>query len=137
MRRSRFLKVTSILSMLCSLVRLTFGIMMTNLYSTALSFGTIDRTDMRLVNVTMALLALSAAAELVCGFKGALNWEEPLRARNTAAWGAVSLLLGLAGNLMQARIGYGVSYVAWITGLGIPALFFAAALRFALRAVKE
>ena len=137
MRRSHFLRLCSLLSMLASLVRALFGIMMINFFSTALSFGSVSKGEIRLANLAAALLMLGALTLLTCGFLGALNWEEPLRAANCAKWGGAALLLGVGGNLLQGMIGYGVSYVAWTTGAIVPGLFFLAALHFALRAGKE
>ena len=134
MRRSRLLKLCSILLMLTALVRLVFGIMMINFYSTALTFGAVTRELIRMAGVTAWTLILHALTLLVCGFLGALNWEEPMAARRCAVWGCVCLCLGLLGNGLQAITGYGVSYVAWITGVIAPGLFLRASVRFARRA---
>lgn len=133
MRRSRFLKYSCILLMLAALVRVFFGLMMINFFATARTFGAAEPGLMRRAGITLLLLLLCAGAELVGGFVGALNWEEPLNAGKCVAWGGAALALGLAGNLMQAVTGYGVSYVAWITGVGAPLLYLIAALRFRLR----
>jgi hypothetical protein len=137
MRRSRFLQVCSILSMLGGLVRIVFGFMMLNYFSTALSFGIGGERMIRFANLTFAVLLMSGIGELICGFKGAMNWEEPLRAKSCAAWGGGTLLLCLAGNFMQIGTGYGASFVTWTTGLLVPGLFFAAALVFALKVHKN
>lgn len=130
MRRSVFLKYASILMMLTSMVRIFFGITMFNFFATALTLGAADREMVRGAGISLGLIVLGAAAELVCGFIGALNWEEPLRAKRCTIWGAVALLLGLLGNGAQALTGYGVSYVAWTTGGLMPLLYLAASLRF-------
>ena len=136
MRKSNFLRVGSILCMLSGLVRIVFGFMMINYFSTVLSFG-IGRESIGFANLTAGVLLLGGLAQEVCGFKGAMNWEEPLRAKSCAVWGSATLLLGLAGNCMQILTGYGTSYVTWTTGLIVPGLFFAAALLFARRARKR
>ena len=133
MRKSRFLRVCSILSMLGGLVRIVFGFMLINYFSTLLSFGVVGEEQIRFANLTFTVLLLSGIAELICGFMGALNWEEPLRAGSCAVWGGGTLLLGLIGNVLQIGTGYGASFVTWTTGLLVPGLFFAAALIFALR----
>ena len=136
MRRSRFLLVCSTLSMLSALVRIVFSIMMINYFSTLFSFQRITEEQMvfiRFANATAAVLLLGGVAQLICGFKGAMNWEEPLRAKACAVWGGATLGLGLIGNAMQIITGYGASFVTWTTGLLVPGLFFAAALIFALR----
>lgn len=137
MKRSRFLKYVSILMMLISLVRFFFGLMMTNLFTTASTLGRADKQTVQTAFLAFAVIILCAVAELVCGFLGALNWEEPLRARRCVIWGILTLVLGLAGNVIQSFTGYGVSFVAWTTGAVAPALYLAAALRFYLRAGKR
>ena len=136
MRKSHFLRVSSILSMLCGLVRIAFGFMMINYFSTVLTFG-VGRDTIGFANAAAAVLLLGGLTEIVCGFLGAMNWEEPLRAKTVAVWGAVSLAVGLLGNFMQIGTGYGTSYVTWATGLIIPGVFFAAALIFALKSKKN
>ena len=134
MRKSRLVQVCSILMMLMAIVRLVFGIMMINFFSTALTFGAVGKDLMRLAGATAWVLILHSLLLAVCGFLGAVNWEEPMAAGKCAVWGAVTLILGLAGNVMQAMTGYGVSYVAWTTGALVPALFLIAALHFARHA---
>ena len=134
MRRSMLLKYVSFLIMLVSLVRLFLGISMFNMFTVAKTMGAVDTDAVRLAAIALGLIILSAASELICGFIGALNWEEPLRAMVCVRYGTVSLLLGLAGNLTQSFTGYGVSWIAWMTGFVTPTLFLISALRFALSA---
>ncbi len=137
MRRSSLLKYVSFLMMLTAIVRAIFGIGMMNFFVTAKSLGFDNPTAMTLAKIALWLILLCAVAELVGGFVGALNWEEPLGTRKCVAWGAVMLGLGLAGNLVQALTGYGVSYVAWATGAAAPGLFLLAAVRFRVKARKR
>ena len=137
MRRSNFLKYVSILMMLNGLVRLVFGIMMVNFFSTAITFGAIEKETMRLAQLTAAVLCVGALADVICGFIGAVRWDEPLLAGSTSRWGLAALALGIAGNILQAGTGYGLSYVTWTTGLVIPALFLTACLSFLLRSRKQ
>lgn len=137
MKRSQFLRAGSILCMLSGLVRIIFAFMLLNFFSTALSFGKIAKDQMLFANLTGAVLMLGGLAQELCGFKGAMNWEEPLRARSCALWGGGTLLLCLIGNVMQMLSLYGASFVTWTTGLVVPGLFFAAALIFALRSRKN
>ncbi len=137
MRRSYFLKYICILTMLAALVRFFFGIMLINFYATANTFGAVEKSTLRLAGVSTALNVLCAAALLACGFLGALNWEEPLNAGKCARWGLAALLLGLGANFLQAVTGYGVSYVAWITGALAPALYLFACLHFRVHSKKE
>lgn len=118
--------------MLISLVRAAFGVMMINFYATARTFGAVEKSTLRAAGITLALVFACAALELISGFVGALNWEEPLHAKKCAVWGAAALATGLAGNAAQAMTGYGVSYVAWITGCIVPMIYLAASLHFCL-----
>lgn len=134
MRKSSFVKYASFLMMLVSLVRFFFGLMMFNFFSTTLTFGAVTKEQVRLASIAMLLIVLGCLADLIAGFVGMLNWEEPLKAKDCARWGAAALLLGLAGNILQGITGYGISLVAWITGAVIPGLFLCAAVHFAVKA---
>ena len=130
MRRSYLLKYCCILLMLSSLVRLFFAVMMINFFATAKTFGAVDVSMLRYAGLALAFSIACFTAELAGGFVGALNWEEPLHAGKCIAWALAALVTGLAGNWMQALSGYGISYVAWITGCAVPLLYLAASLRF-------
>ena len=133
MRKSYLLKYISFVLMLASLVRLFFGFMMINFFATALTMGAVEKQNMKLAVAAIVLIVLSFFMELVSGFTGVLHWNEPLRAGRCTVWGLATLLVGLAGNLMQGITGYGISYVAWITGIAAPGLYTLAALYFYLR----
>ncbi len=137
MKRSHFLRLASFLMMLNSLVRAFFGFSMFNLFAAARNMGGANSSDVRKAGIALGLLIVGAFADLICGFVGALNWEEPLLARRCSVWGGAALFLGLAGNLAQSLTGYGVSYVAWTTGVIVPALFLFAALHFARNAKRN
>ena len=133
MRKSQLLRWAGVLLMPASLLRFFFGLSMFNFFTSALSFGAVKKTDLALPGAALAVIALSSLAELVTGFLGVLNWEEPKRAGRCTVWGFVTLGLGLVGCLLQSLAGYGVSLVVGITALLVPALFCAAALRFFLK----
>ena len=130
MRKSYLLKYMSFLLMLVSLVRLFFGFTMINFFSTSMTLGAVDKPMMRTAIAAIILIFLDFLAEMVSGFIGALHWDEPLKAGTCCLWGLTSLAIGLAGNLVQGMTGYGVSYVAWITGVIVPALYLLAAFVF-------
>ena len=132
MKRSYFLKYSCILLMLSSLVRLFFAIMMINFFATAKTFGAAENSMLHYAGWSFACSIACAAAELTGGFVGALNWEEPLHAGKCVIWGLAALLAGLLANWMQKLSGYGISYVAWITGCAVPLIFLTAGLHFLL-----
>ena len=129
MRRCVPLKYISFLMILTSLVRFFFGLGMINIFVTARSYGG-DNAQLTLAVTAFLLILCCAVCEIICGFTGALNWEEPLRAGRCLGWSCAALLLGLAGNGVQRATGYGVSLVAWSTGVVVPALSALAALWF-------
>ncbi len=130
MKHSYFLKYTCILMMLSSVTRFFFGLSMLNVYTTTYTFGAVAKTQLSAAVATIVIHIGCALAELIGGFIGALNWEEPLLSHKCIRWGVAALALGLLGNLMQHIIEYGVSYVAWITGAAVPGLFLIAAVIF-------
>lgn len=130
MRKSRLLLISSALMMLSSLTRIFFGIGMLNYFVSIRSFGTIDPRIIRYAGCAMVCHIVCAAAELVGGFHGAINWEEPLLTGRCLRWGVIALAAGLLGNICQQISGYGISYVAWTTGAAVPALYLLAAVIF-------
>ena len=130
MKRSIFLKYISILIMLTALVRVFFGFMMINFFAQAKNMGISSGGLMHSAGIALLLIVLCAIGELICGFRGALSWEEPLLAGKCLKWGVVTLILGLLGNLFQWLSGYGVSCVAWITGALVPGAYTLAAFLF-------
>jgi len=130
MRRSFFLKYISIFMILTSLARFFFGFMMINFFATAKTFGAVEPEMMRRALLALLLVLICAGAEMVCGFQGALNWAEPLLAGRCVRWGVAAVLSGLAGNGLQWLTGYGVSFVAWTTGVVMPGAYLLAAVLF-------
>ena len=126
MRQCKILKYVSFLMILSALVRLFFGLGMINFFATARSMG-YESAALSYVLPAFGLILLCAVCELICGFSGALNWEEPLRVGRCLLWGCAALALGIAGNAMQRLTGYGVSIIAWCTGVILPVLFCLAA----------
>ncbi|MBP5254996.1 MAG: hypothetical protein J6Z23_06430 [Lachnospiraceae bacterium] len=133
MRKSYLLKYASFILMLTAVVRLFFGLMMMNFFTTASNMRAVDPDTMLLATVAIILIIASFLADLASGFIGALHWNEPLKAGTCTVMGAVCLGLGIAGNLVQGATGYGISEVAWTTGAIIPGIFLAAALFFLIR----
>ena len=91
MRKSQLLRWAGVLLMPASLLRFFFGLSMFNFFTSALSFGALKKTDLALPGAALAVIALSCLAELVTGFLGVLNWEEPKRAGRCTVWGFVTL----------------------------------------------
>ena len=79
MRRSRFLKYSCILMLLTAFVRIAFGIMMINFYSTVATFGAVEKGTLRTAGLTLFLVLACGAAELVCGHDSMENLEQIAR----------------------------------------------------------
>ncbi len=130
LRKSYELRIAGVLMMPAGIVRIIFGIYMLYLYSTMHVRGMIPDDQLVFACITFGVHAVCSLCELVGGFWGVINWDEPLLAYKSIRFGIVTLALGLIGNALQYWIGFGVSYVAWITGAAAPALFLIAAVWF-------
>ena len=122
--------------MMTSIVRTIFGIIMLHFFSTTHIMGATDDQTLLLAAIALAFILLGAGCELVGGFWGVVNWEEPLLAYKSVRFGIFTLAFGLIGNLLQGLTGYGISYVAWVTGAVVPALFLIAAIHFQVKHIN-
>ena len=80
LKRIRFLRISGFLMMLTSPARFFFGFAMINLFATARNRGTSDPGTLKTAGTAFAVLLMGAVTDPVCGFMGALNWDEPLHA---------------------------------------------------------
>ena len=127
---TQLLKLGSILMIFSSMVRFFFGMMFCNFATLSLVMGSITKQRARLFNVTSILIFAGAALEMVVGIIGTLNCEEPSGAKRCIGWGIATLIWTTVCNFLQIYLGYGASYVAWITGAGVPGLFLLGAILF-------
>lgn len=130
MRKSYLLKYITIGSIIAGMVRLIFGFMMINFFTASITYEVVSPETLRTAIWAIIFVMLNVIAQLVSGFVGAANWEEPERAPVCFICGVVSLVLGVVANLLQIRCGYGASLYTWILGVGVPALYTVAALNF-------
>ncbi len=137
MRKNYALKYITVASIIAAVVRLIFGFMMINFFSTSITLGAATPEIMRIAVWAIVFVMLNMVSQLVAGFIGAANWEEPERAPLCFICGVISLVFGIVANILQISCGYGASIYAWITGVGVPALYTIAALIFLIFRPKK
>ena len=130
MRKNYALKYITIAMIIAAMVRLIFGFMMINFFSNSITYEVVSPEILRIAIFAIVFVMLNVVAELIGGFVGAVNWEEPDRAPVCFIWGVISLALGIAANVLQILCGYGASVYAWALSVGVPALYTVAALIF-------
>lgn len=136
MKKNYALKYITVASIICAVVRLIFGFMMIHFYSTSITYEVVTPEILGIAITAIAFVILNMVTQLISAFVGAANWEEPDRALRCFIWGVISLVTGLVANILQICCGYGASIYVWIIGVGVPALYTAAALVFLIFRVK-
>jgi|GEM_PF-857764 len=130
MKRSYLLKVVSILMLLAAMVRFVMGVMMFNFYTKSYNLRVVPDDVIRLAIISFILILVYIVALVVCGFMGALSWDDPDNAPKCVFYGLGTLVLGLLGNYFQWKAGYSISWPVWVSGAAAPALFCISALIF-------
>ena len=128
MRKNYAIKYITIIMIISAMVRLIFGFMMINFFSTSITYEVVTPEILRIAICAIVFVMLNMITMLIAGFVGAANWEEPENAVHIFVWGVVSLAFGIAANVLQIRCDYPTSIYTWITGVGVPALYTLAAL---------
>lgn len=72
--------------------------------------------------IGVAVLVISAVIEIIAGFKGKKNWNNPAEAKNLMILGIVCAVVSVIGNILYAS-GSTVSIISIFTGLVIPVLY--------------
>ncbi len=133
LQKSKAMIAAGALMIPAGLVRILFGVYMLYLYGAAHVMGTVPSSQLLAACATLGVHLACGFCEIAVGFFGVTRWDEPLLTHKSVRLGAATLALGLLGNGLQYYIGFGVSYVAWITGAIVPSLFLLAAIRFRVR----
>ena len=136
MKKNYVLKYITVISIIAAVVRLIFGFMMINFFSNSITYEVVSPEILRIAIFAIAFVILNMVTQLISAFVGAANWEEPDRALPCFIWGLISLATGVVANILQILCGYGASIYVWIIGVGVPALYTAAALVFLIFRVK-
>ena len=130
MKKSYSLKIVSIVTMLSAVVRFVMGVMMFNFFSKSSNVMDVPQIIMTCSIIAFVLILIFVLALTICGFVGAICWDDPEIAPKCVILGVITLVLGLAGDWFQAYAGYPISYLVWITSAAVPALYIVVSLIF-------
>lgn len=137
MKKNYALKYITVASIIAAMVRMIFGFMMIHFFSTSVTYEVVTPEILRIAIFAIVFVMLNMVTQLIAGFVGAANWEEPDRALPCFIWGVISLVFGIVANVLQICCDYPTSIYAWVTGVGIPALYTIAALVFLIFRPKK
>lgn len=90
-----------------------------------ISDGAVSST---LLYTAVALLIVSAVAELVAGIIGVVNCKKPEKAGTCIAWGIIVAVFCVAGTILQSVGGGSFSVFSLISGLALPVLYIIGAV---------
>ena len=132
---SKLLKVMSILMIIFGILGAIFSVMTlatAGLFTAASGDAEVQKaaadagasmgTVTGLLWVAAIVSVISAVVEIIAGFKGKKNWDNPSAAQNLMIWGIITAVLSVIGNIMFATSGASV-VISVITGLVIPVLY--------------
>ncbi len=132
---SKLLKVSSILMIIGGIAGAVLSVLMVALAgaSTAMlsdesiqqsiaEAGTTTGTVSAVLWVAAIFIVIASVVEIVAGFKGKNNWNNPTKAQTLLGLGIACAVLSLIGNIMFASDS-GVSIVSILTGLILPVLY--------------
>lgn len=121
-------RITSVILLFGSMVRVFFGFSLLNVYSSFKSVKAIDDRQASLYGAACIFLFLSCFLEFASGLVGIINSEESKYGFRCTIWGMLTLAVALSANILQIMCGYGTSIYTWLTGLVTPVMFVAAFL---------
>ena len=124
---SGFLKVTGILMIIGGGISIIMGIIAA-LGVAAIAYisdGTVSST---LLYASVALMIVSAVAELVAGIIGVANCKKPEKAGTCMAWGIGVAVLCVAGTILNTAGGGSFSVLSLLLGLVLPVLYIIGAV---------
>lgn len=122
-----FLKVTGILMIIFGALSIIVSIIAAIGVAALLliSDGAVSST---LLYTAVALLIVSAVAELVAGIIGVVNCKKPEKAGTCIAWGIIVAVFCVAGTILQSVGGGSFSVFSLISGLALPVLYIIGAV---------
>lgn len=120
---SRRMRDISVLLFFAALTRAFFCITYLNFFAMGVNLRAFGTAQIVVFKLGAALGLVGCAFELVCGFLGALYCEEPLLVHKCIVWGAITLTLAVAANILQIVAGYGASVYVWLSGAAVPAVY--------------
>ena len=119
---SGFLKVTGILMIIGGGISIILGIIAA-LGVAALAYLSDGSISLTMLYASVALMVISAVAELVAGILGVVNCKKPEKAGVCIAWGIIVAVLCVVGTILNSVGGGSFSVFSLLLGLVLPVLY--------------
>lgn len=119
---SGFLKVTGILMIIGGGISIIMSIIAV-LGVAALAYISDGVISSGLLYASVALMTISAVAELVAGIIGVVNCKKPEKAGSCIAWGIIVAALCVAGTVLNSVGGGSFNAFSLLLGLVLPILY--------------
>ena len=124
---SGFLKVTGILMIIGGGISIILGIIAA-LGVAALAYISDGEISSAMLYASVALMIVSAVAQLIAGIIGVVNCKKPEKAGVCIAWGIIVAVLCVAGTIMNVAGGGALSVLSLMLGLVLPVLYIIGAV---------
>ena len=124
---SGFLKVTGILMIIGGGISIIVSIIAA-LGIAALAYFTDGEASSTMLYASVALMIVSAAAQLVAGILGVVNCKKPEKSGVCIAWGVIVAALCVAGTILNVVGGGDFSMFSLLLGLVLPVLYIIGAV---------
>lgn len=119
---SGFLKVTGILMIIGGGISIIMGIIAA-LGVAALAYISDGEISSTLLYASVALMIVSAVAQLIAGIIGVKNCKKPEKAGTCMVWGIIVAVLCVAGTILNSVGGGSFSVFSLLLGLVLPVLY--------------
>lgn len=124
---SGFLKVTGILMIIGGGISIIMSIVAV-LGIAALVYISDGEASSAMLYASVALMVVSAVAQLVAGIIGVVNCKKPEKAGVCIAWGVIVAALCIAGTILNSVGGGTFSILSLVLGLVLPILYIIGAV---------
>lgn len=124
---SGFLKVTGILMIIGGGISIILSIIAV-LGVAALVYISDGEASSAMLYASVALMVVSAVAQLVSGIIGVVNCKKPEKAGVCMAWGIIVAVLCIAGTILNSAGGGSFSILSLVLGLVLPILYIIGAV---------
>ena len=124
---SGFLKVTGILMIIGGGISIIVSIIAA-LGIASLAYFTDGEASSTMLYASVALMIVSAAAQLVAGILGVVNCKKPEKSGVCIAWGVIVAALCVAGTILNVVGGGDFSMFSLLLGLVLPVLYIIGAV---------
>lgn len=124
---SGFLKVTGILMIIGGGISIIVSIIAA-LGVAALAYFSDGEISSAMLYASVALMIVSAVAQLIAGIIGVVNCKKPEKAGSCIVWGIIVAVLCVAGTILNAVGGGSFSVFSLMLGLVLPVLYIIGAV---------